>query len=189
MINSKSNPSFCSITLFVSVLIAALAAVYGFNGMFERLYVIFVHAQEEDMSFGWFVPVFSLYVLWTKRKDLIESVGSSCFSWWGFLFSLPFLIVALLGTRGVQLRLEQLGFIGLCFTVPWSEQAFLDELQKNPTARYFVLLNKANPSQVIAYGGYWKIFDEGHITNIAVHPDWRNQKAATYLLCQMMQSV
>ena len=120
MINSKSNPSFCSITLFVSVLIAALAAVYGFNGMFERLYVIFVHAQEEDMSFGWFVPVFSLYVLWTKRKDLIESVGSSCFSWWGFLFSLPFLVVALLGTRGVQLRLEQIGFIGLCFTVPWT---------------------------------------------------------------------
>ena len=75
----------------------------------------------------------------------------------------------------------------LCFTVPWSEQAFLDELQKNPTARYFVLLNKANPIQVIAYGGYWKIFDEGHITNIAVHPDWRNQKAATYLLCQMIQ--
>lgn len=75
----------------------------------------------------------------------------------------------------------------LCFAVPWSEQAFLDELLKNPTARYFVLLNKMEPSQVIAYGGYWKIFDEGHITNIAVHPEWRNQKAATYLMCQMMQ--
>lgn len=75
----------------------------------------------------------------------------------------------------------------LCFSIPWSEQAFLDELEKNPTARYFVLLNKNNPSQVVAYGGYWKIFDEGHITNIAVHPEWRNQKAATYLLCQMMQ--
>ena len=75
----------------------------------------------------------------------------------------------------------------LCFSVPWSEQAFLDELQKNPTARYFVLLAKEDPTQVVAYGGYWKIFDEGHITNIAVHPDWRNQKAATYLLCQMMQ--
>ena len=75
----------------------------------------------------------------------------------------------------------------LCFRVPWSEQAFLDELQKNPNARYFVLLDKEHPTQVIAYGGYWKIFDEGHITNIAVHPQWRNQKAATYLLCQMMQ--
>lgn len=75
----------------------------------------------------------------------------------------------------------------LCFTVPWSEQAFLDELTQNPAARYIVLLDKVNPAHVIAYGGYWKIFDEGHITNIAVHPDWRNQKAATYLMCQMMQ--
>ena len=75
----------------------------------------------------------------------------------------------------------------LSFSVPWSAQAFLDELQGNPTARYFVLLDKNNPAQVVAYGGYWKIFDEGHITNIAVHPQWRNQKAATYLMCQMMQ--
>lgn len=75
----------------------------------------------------------------------------------------------------------------LCFTVPWSAQAFLDELEKNPAARYIVLLNKKDPTQVIAYGGYWKIFDEGHITNIAVHPDWRNRKAATYLMCQLMQ--
>ncbi len=75
----------------------------------------------------------------------------------------------------------------LCFAVPWSAQAFLDELTGNPTARYIVLLSKEDPTQVIAYGGYWKIFDEGHITNIAVHPDWRNQKAATYLMCQMMQ--
>lgn len=75
----------------------------------------------------------------------------------------------------------------LCFSVPWSAQSFLDELTKNPKARYLVLLDKENPTQVIAYGGYWKIFDEGHITNIAVHPNWRNQKAATYLMCQMMQ--
>jgi ribosomal-protein-alanine N-acetyltransferase len=40
---------------------------------------------------------------------------------------------------------------------------------------------------VIAYVGYWKIFDEGHITNVAVHPDWRGRKAATYLMQQMMQ--
>ncbi len=75
----------------------------------------------------------------------------------------------------------------MCFSVPWSEQAFLDELNDNPRARYIVLLDKANPAQVVAYGGYWKIFDEGHITNIAVHPDWRNQKAGTHLMKQLMQ--
>ncbi len=72
------------------------------------------------------------------------------------------------------------------FAVPWTEKMFNDELI-NPLARYVVLLDKKNPGNVIAYAGYWKIFDEGHITNVAVHPDWRGRKAATYLMQQMMQ--
>ena len=72
------------------------------------------------------------------------------------------------------------------FAVPWTERMFHDEL-KNPLARYVVLLDKQKPGNVIAYVGYWKIFDEGHITNVAVHPDWRGRKAATYLMQQMMQ--
>ena len=72
------------------------------------------------------------------------------------------------------------------FAVPWTERMFHDELI-NPMARYVVLLDKQQPGHVIAYAGYWKIFDEGHITNVAVHPDWRGRKAATYLMQQMMQ--
>ncbi len=72
------------------------------------------------------------------------------------------------------------------FAVPWTERMFYDELN-NPLARYVVLLEKQNPGNVIAYVGYWKIFDEGHITNVAVHPEWRGKKAATYLMRQMMQ--
>ena len=72
------------------------------------------------------------------------------------------------------------------FAVPWTERMFYDEL-KDPLARYVVLLDKQNPGNVIAYVGYWKIFDEGHITNVAVHPEWRGKKAATYLMRQMMQ--
>lgn len=72
------------------------------------------------------------------------------------------------------------------FASPWNESMLLNELQ-NPLSRYFVLLDKTNPSVVVAYGGYWKIFDEGHITNIAVKPDWRGRNAGTYLTGQMMQ--
>jgi exosortase len=61
-----------------------------------------------------------VYVLWTQRERLAEAVRSGRFSWGGLLASVPFLGLALLGTRGVQLRLEQLGFIGLCMTVPWT---------------------------------------------------------------------
>ena len=74
----------------------------------------------------------------------------------------------------------------LSFAVPWTERMFTEELA-NPLSRYVVLLDKASPGDVIAYAGYWKIFDEGHITNVAVHPDWRGRKAATYLMEQMMQ--
>ena len=120
MVKFKGGISFSAVTVLVSVAVTVLCALYGFGGMFERAYIIFAHAQEEDMSFGWFVPVFSLYVLWTKRTELSAALRDSRFSWLGLLFSVPFLCLSLLGTRGVQLRLEQLGFIGLCFTVPWT---------------------------------------------------------------------
>ena len=98
----------------------ALLALYGFSGMFRRMYHVYAFAGEEDMSFGWFVPLFSLYVLWTQRTALAAAVRQGSFSVAGLVASLPFLGLALLGTRGVQLRLELLGFIGLCVTVPWT---------------------------------------------------------------------
>lgn len=91
--------------------------LYGFGGMFMRLRHVFADPLE-DMSFGWLVPVFSLYVLWTSRRELKESAGKP--SVLGFLACLPCLAVALIGTRGLQLRLEQAGFVGLCISLPWA---------------------------------------------------------------------
>ena len=113
--------TMASMTVVLGAMAAvALFALYGFSGMFLRAYHIFAFAEEEDMSFGWFVPLFSLYVLWTQRAALAVAVRGGRFSWAGLAASVPFLMLALLGTRGVQLRLEQLGFIGLCVTVPWT---------------------------------------------------------------------
>ena len=106
--------------VFGAIAVVFLFALYGFSGMFLRAYHIFAFAEEEDMTFGWFVPLASLYVLWTKRAALAIAVRTGRFSWAGLAASLPFLVLALLGTRGVQLRLEQLGFIGLCVTLPWT---------------------------------------------------------------------
>ena len=89
----------------------------GFGGMFNRLAFVF-NDPLEDMSHGWLVPVFSLYVLWTQRKEIREAVGAPSF--WGFLACLPCIGVALVGSRGIQVRLEQVGFIGLCLTLPWA---------------------------------------------------------------------
>lgn len=58
----------------------------------------------------------------------------------------------------------------LCFAIPWSKNAFLLEIAENRCARYFVA---TKGQRCIAYGGMWLMLDEAHITNIAVHPDFR----------------
>lgn len=126
MADGKKNMTSWRSWLPVAAFAAAVAAaLYGFAGMYQRTYIIYAFAQEEDMSFGWFVPVFSLYVLWTQRGRLMESMGlkggaPAGFSVLGLIFCLPLVALALLGTRGQQLRLEMLGFIGLCVTLPWT---------------------------------------------------------------------
>lgn len=56
------------------------------------------------------------------------------------------------------------------FATPWSNDAFEKELRENKLARYIVAeIDK----KVVGYGGIWLILDEGHITNIAVHNDYR----------------
>ncbi len=89
----------------------------GFTGMFIRLRYVFSDPLE-DMSHGWLVPIFSLYVLWTQRKEIREEAGAPSF--WGFLACLPCIAVALVGARGLQVRFEQMGFMGLCMAVPWA---------------------------------------------------------------------
>ncbi|NLL67483.1 MAG: ribosomal protein S18-alanine N-acetyltransferase [Clostridiaceae bacterium] len=56
-----------------------------------------------------------------------------------------------------------------CFTIPWTMHMFEDELF-NLNAHYLVIeVNK----KIIGYLGFWKILDEAHITNIAIHSDYR----------------
>jgi ribosomal-protein-alanine N-acetyltransferase len=58
----------------------------------------------------------------------------------------------------------------LSFTIPWSKDAFIEEVTNNKFARYIIA--KVN-GKTVGYAGLWKIFDEGHITNVAVHPEYR----------------
>lgn len=69
------------------------------------------------------------------------------------------------------------------FSDPWSQSSFLQELE-NPLASYFVA---AAEQIIMGYAGIWKIFDEGHITNIAVSPDFRNNGVGTILLTEMIK--
>ncbi|NLS44578.1 MAG: ribosomal protein S18-alanine N-acetyltransferase [Firmicutes bacterium] len=67
------------------------------------------------------------------------------------------------------------------FSTPWSRYAFLAELYDNKRARYFVAKDKADGA-VVGYVGVWLILGEAHITNIAVHPDFRKKGIGEKLL-------
>lgn len=73
----------------------------------------------------------------------------------------------------------------LAFTMPWPRGAFEGELTNNALARYLVA---RKDNKVIGYIGIWLIFDEGHITNVAVHPDYRRQGVADALLRRMLSN-
>jgi ribosomal-protein-alanine N-acetyltransferase len=59
-----------------------------------------------------------------------------------------------------------------CFAIPWTEEAFQLEIRQNKLARYVVVEVQG---MIVGHGGMWKIIDEAHITNIAVHPDYRGR--------------
>lgn len=67
----------------------------------------------------------------------------------------------------------------LSFSVPWSKGAFLEEIENNKFARYIVA--KVD-GKAVGYAGMWKVIDEGHITNIAVHPEFRHAGIGSLLM-------
>ena len=72
-----------------------------------------------------------------------------------------------------------------CFRTPWSRQSLKDELT-NSIAHYLVF---ERDKRVIAYAGMWIIYDEAHITNVAVDPDFRRQGIAKRVMLCMMRTL
>lgn len=71
-----------------------------------------------------------------------------------------------------------------CFETPWSKESFRMEMEENKCARYLIAKVK---HKTVGYGGMWLIIDEAHITNIAVHPDYRKMKVGESLLKGLMK--
>lgn len=70
----------------------------------------------------------------------------------------------------------------LSFAICWSKDSYIQELS-NPIAKYFVAKIDNN---VVGFVGTWIVLDESHITNIAVHPNYRKQGIASKLLNELL---
>ena len=66
----------------------------------------------------------------------------------------------------------------MSFPIAWTKDAFLNELS-NKFARYVIAVKD---DVVIGYGGMWVILDESHVTNIAVHPEYRGIGAGALIV-------
>ena len=77
---------------------------------------------------------------------------------------------------------EVLAIERISFLTPWSRGAFLYEMRQNPAARCWVARGAPPAPSVLGYLCLWEISPEIHITNLAVHPEWRRRGVARRLL-------
>ena len=71
------------------------------------------------------------------------------------------------------------------FATPWTYDAFYNELHTNQFAHYVVA---EVDQEIIGYCGLWVIIDEGHITNIAILPEYRGNGLGEKLLLAVIDT-
>lgn len=103
----------------------------------------------------------------------------------------------------------------VAFSAPWSARAYDYELHYNEMAHYYVVRPKAEPagalstehqpllrrllrrakpatrpeapaSPLVAYGGFWLMVDEAHVSTVATHTDWRRRGIGELLLLALI---
>lgn len=93
------------------------SALWGFRLMLVDHLPTAFRGELDDLSYGWYIPLFSLYVLWRERREIVASIGEPSLA--GVLLLVPAFCLGFLGIRGYQVRFELLGFIGFLIALPW----------------------------------------------------------------------
>jgi ribosomal-protein-alanine N-acetyltransferase len=96
----------------------------------------------------------------------------------------------------------------VAFPLPWPVYAYRYELLENELSHYFVARFPApiieegerslwsrlrrsfrgnKDSIVVGYGGFWVLYDEVHISTLAVEPEWRRRGIGELLLSTMLE--
>ncbi|MBR5947899.1 MAG: ribosomal protein S18-alanine N-acetyltransferase [Clostridia bacterium] len=71
------------------------------------------------------------------------------------------------------------------FTQPWSVESLIGEVVENDVACYYVA---ECDGRIVGYAGEWVMYDESHMTNIAVIPEFRRTRVATRLILSLMRA-
>jgi len=71
----------------------------------------------------------------------------------------------------------------LSFAEPWSREAYWHELAENELAHYYGCFLQ---QRLLGFGGFWQILNEGHIANVAVHPDYRSLGLGQLLVAHLI---
>ncbi|MGI6495532.1 MAG: exosortase/archaeosortase family protein [Kiritimatiellia bacterium] len=111
---SSSRARFFRIAIFI---VGALLACLLFQRVFVFMRDTFLD-ETEDMAHGWYIPLFSLYLLWRQRKELAAAARGAPPSWLGILGAFASLALLWLGERGGQVRFSQLAFILMLWALP-----------------------------------------------------------------------
>ncbi len=70
-----------------------------------------------------------------------------------------------------------------CFNHPWSAEMLLQEIRK---VRSIVVVAE-NDGEIIGFASLAVMFDEGHITNVAVKESYRKKGAASMMMNELMR--
>ena len=75
-----------------------------------------------------------------------------------------------------------------CMPVPWSRESFWQEAA-NTDAYYLLGIDIDKDNLIMAYAGCWVLGNEGHITNVAVDPDYQGQVMGRKLMEKLVEAV
>lgn len=75
-----------------------------------------------------------------------------------------------------------------CMPVPWSRQSFWEEAS-HTDAYYLIARDVDRDNLIVAYAGCWVLANEGHITNVAVDPDYQGQGLGRKLMNELTSRV
>lgn len=70
-----------------------------------------------------------------------------------------------------------------CFAIPWTKEALYMETRQNASCYAVALVE----GQVVGYGGFRQVLDEGNINNIAVLPEFRERQIGKKIVSRLLE--